>query len=108
RENDGAAAMVLVAAHRAPDFADRPAYVLAAPQGAPQGWGDLGESVQPYESAGFSSVAARLWDESGYGPDDIRVAQVYDNFTGPAVAAVIDHGFTTIEESGSFFTVDNL
>lgn len=108
RENDGAAAVVLVAGHRAADFADRPAFVLAAPQGAPANWGDVGESVEPYESAGFSTVAQRLWDESRYGPDDIRVAQVYDNFTGPAVAAVIDHGFTTIKGSGEFFTVDNL
>lgn len=108
RENDGAAALILTSADRAADHADRPAYVLAATQGAPDNWGEIEESVDPYWSAGFSSVAARLWEQSGYGPDDVRVAQVYDNFTGPAVAAIIDHGFTTIDDAADFFTTDNL
>lgn len=97
RENDGAAAIILVGAERAADFADAPAYVLSSPQGADAGWGDLGESVEPHWSAGFASVARRMWAESGYGPGDVDVVQVYDNFTGPAVAALIDHGFATIE-----------
>jgi acetyl-CoA acetyltransferase len=108
RENDGAAVLLLVAAERARDFADRPAYVLAAPQGAPRDWGDVDESVEPYWSAGFSTVAARLWAETGYGPDDVHVAQVYENFTGPAVAALIDHGFASLETAGDFFTTANL
>ena len=42
------------------------------------------------------------------GRGDVDVAQVYTNFTGPAVAALIDHGFCTIESAGEFLTVDNL
>lgn len=108
RENDGAAAILLVGAHRAADFADRPAYVLSSPQGADAGWGDLGEAVQPYWSAGFASVARRLWSESGYGPGDVDVVQVYDNFTGPAVAALIDHGFATLETAGELIATARL
>jgi acetyl-CoA acetyltransferase len=53
-------------------------------------------------------VARRLWSESGYGPADVDVAQIYDNFTGVAVAAVIDHGFCTASGAGEFLTLDNL
>ena len=108
RENDGAAALILVAADRAADFANRPAHVLASPQGADAGWGDLGENVDPYWSAGFASVARRLWRQSGYGPHDVDVVQVYDNFTGPAVAALIDHGFATIETAGDVIATPRL
>jgi len=107
RENDGAMALILTSAERARDLADRPAYVLSAPHGAGAAWGDRDESVEPYWSSGFESVARRMWAESGYGPSDVDVAQVYENFTGPAVAALIDHGFCTLDTAGDFCTLDN-
>jgi acetyl-CoA acetyltransferase len=108
RENDGAACVLLTSATRAHDLSAHPAYVLAAPMGSPAGWGDVGESVTPYTSAGFGEVAQRVWRESGYGPHDVAVAQIYENFTGPGVAAVIDHGFCTAEQADEFFVYDNL
>jgi len=108
RENDGAIALILTSAQRAADLAERPAYVLAAPHGAGAGWGELDECGEPYWSAGFASVSARLWAEAGYGPSDVDVAQVYENFTGPAVAALIDHGFCTLDTAGEFLTLENL
>ncbi len=108
RENDGAAAVVLVGADRAPDLAETPAYVLSAPMGAGAGWGALEENHEPYASSGFGSVARRLWDESGYGPSEVDVVQVYENMTGPGVAALIDHGFCTAETAGDVLTFENL
>lgn len=108
RESDGAAAVIVVSADRANDFAQKPAYVLSAPMGAAKGWGSVEESREPYTSAGFSAVARRLWAESGYGPEDVDVAQIYENFTGPGVAAIIDHGFCTRETAGDFITFENL
>ena len=108
RENDGAAAVLLTSAERAQDLAERPAYVLSAPMGAPEGWGENEENLTPYWSGGFGSVARRLWRESGYGPDDVDVTQVYENFTGPAVATLIDHGFCTADNAGDVLTLDNL
>ena len=87
RENDAAAAVLVVSAERARDLQERPAYILSAPMGSARGWAELDESSMPYTSAGFESVARRLWNESGYGPADVDVVQVYENFTGPAVAA---------------------
>ena len=39
---------------------------------------------------------------------DIDVVQVYENFTGAAVAALIDHGFCTLENAGKVLTLENL
>ncbi len=108
RESDGAAAVIVVSAERAKDLRQTPAYILSAPMGAEKGWGAVQESREPYTSAGFSSVARRLWAESGYGPADVDVVQVYENFTGPGVAALIDHGFCTHETAGDALTFENL
>jgi acetyl-CoA acetyltransferase len=108
RENDSAAAVLVVAADRAKDFADVPAYVLSAPSGVEGSWGSREENHVPYSSSGFNAVARRLWAESGYGPADVGVAQIYENMSGMGVAAVIDHGFCTSEEAGAFFTLENL
>jgi acetyl-CoA acetyltransferase len=108
RESDGAVAVIMTSAERAADLADRPAYVLSAPTGAAAGWGPLEENHRPYPSGGFGAVARRLWAESGYGPTDVDVAQVYENATGMGVAAIIDHGFCTADEAGAFLTFENL
>jgi acetyl-CoA acetyltransferase len=108
RENDAGVAVIVTSAERARHLAQPPAYVLSAPMGATGTWGARCENHEPYSSAGFLGLAKRMWAESGYGPSDVNVAQVYDNFSGLAVAAVIDHGFCSAEEAGEFFTVENL
>ena len=108
RENDAAAAVILVSAERAKDFKQKPAYILSAPMGAPGGWGDLQDNHEPYTSGGFINIAKRMWKESGYGPKDVDVAQIYENFSGLGVAAMLDHGLTTVEEAPEFFRKENL
>ncbi|MGH8997866.1 MAG: thiolase C-terminal domain-containing protein [Acidimicrobiia bacterium] len=108
RESDAGVAVILVSAGRARDLTDRPAYLLSAPTGAAAGWGPLEENHSPYSSSGFQPVARRLWAESGYGPADVDVAQIYENATGMGVGAIIDHGFCTAEEAGGFITFENL
>jgi acetyl-CoA acetyltransferase len=49
-----------------------------------------------------------MWEQSGYRPTDVDVAQVYENFTGMGVAALIDHGFCTAETAGEVVTYENL
>jgi acetyl-CoA acetyltransferase len=108
RENDAAVAVLVVSAERAKDLRQRPAYVLSAPMGAPHRWGALEENFEPYTSSGMTQIAKRLWAESGYGPSDVDVAQIYDNFTGIGVAAMIDHGFFAAAQAGEFMQVKNL
>jgi acetyl-CoA acetyltransferase len=110
RETDGAAAVVLVAAERAKDFADRPAYLLSAPMSTAEGFGEVDEN-QPedlYTAVNFHRVAPRMWEESGYGPGDVDVVQVYEHFTGGAVGALIAHGFCSMEDAGDLLTFENL
>ena len=108
RENDGAAAVILVSAERARTLRQKPAFLLSAPMGASASGGSREDNHEPYTSVGFIDLAARLWAESGYGPDDVDVAQIYENFTGMAVASIIDHGFCTTATASDFIRFENL
>ncbi|MGE4430949.1 MAG: transporter [Sphingobium sp.] len=109
RENDGAACILVVSAERAKDLKQTPAYILSAPMGTMEGGGALEENWKPYyATAGQAELAERLWRESGYGPKDVDVAQIYMNMTSMGIGAMIDHGFFTAEEAGEFCTFENL
>jgi acetyl-CoA acetyltransferase len=110
RENDGATAVLVVRSNRAADYRGRPAYILSGVQGAAAGWNESVENEHDYTSAGFHpAMVQRLWTDAQIGPADVDVAQVYENFTGPAVAAMIDHGLCPSgPAAGDYLTVDNL
>ncbi|MCX2711989.1 thiolase C-terminal domain-containing protein [Mycolicibacterium sp. J2] len=110
RENDGAAAILVVSAERVGDYRGVPALILAGVQGAAAGWTESVENETDYTSAGFHpAMVARLWAGAGIGPDDVDVTQVYENFTGPAVASIIDHGLSPGgPAAGEVLTVENL
>lgn len=108
RENDGAAAVIVVSAERAAQLRQKPAYVLACAMGAGQDGGSREDNHEPYTSVGFIDLAQRLWEQSGYGPGDVDVAQIYENFTGMAVGSIIDHGFCTTATAGEFIRLENL
>ena len=111
RENDGAGALILVAADRARNLKAPPVYLRASAQGAARGWGDLAQNDRDYASAGFGGaggVAERLWAMAGIGPADVQVAQIYENFSAQGIAALIDHGFCTYETVADFVRFENL
>ena len=110
RENDGAGALLVVSTERAKDLKKAPIPILGVTQGAASGWGDLLENDEDdqYATAGFRSVAKRLWEQSGLRPQDIDVAQIYENFSAPGVASLIDHGFCDNESVGEFCQFENL
>jgi len=109
RENDAAAAIIFTSAERARDLTDRPVYLLASAYGAdgPR-WGEMDENHEPYTASSQSSAGRRVWARTGLGPADIDVMQLYVNFTGPPVSAMIDLGFCTVETAGEFLTFENL
>ncbi len=108
RENDGAGALLLVSAEHARNLAKPPVYLLGATQGTGKGWGDLLDNDQDYASAGFATVARRLWEQTDLTPADIDVAQIYENFSAQGVASLIDHGFCTYENVAEFVRFENL
>ena len=110
RENDGAAAILVTAAEQAGDFAPAPAYILSGVQGAGPDWSESAENNAAYTSAGFHpAMVARMWEGAGIKPGQVDVVQVYENFSGPAVASLIDTGLCPPgPEAGRFMTVPNL
>lgn len=107
QESDGAAAMVLVAAERAKDLRADPVYVLGVAQGAAFRQG-AGYNDPDYATAGFTTVARRLYEVAGLGPADVDVAQIYENFTPGVVMSLIEHGFCGYEDAAGFLTYENL
>lgn len=109
RENDGAACVLVVSADRAKHLRQKPAYILSAPMGTMEGGGALEENWRPYyATAGQAELAQRLWQESGYAPQDVDVAQIYMNMDSMGIGAMIDHGFFRMEEAGEFCRFENL
>lgn len=109
RENDGACAVIVVSADHARTLKQKPAYILSAPMGTMEGGGALEENWRSYYStAGQAGLAKRLWAESGYGPKDVDVAQIYMNNNAMGIGAMIDHGFCTLENAGEFLRLENL
>jgi acetyl-CoA acetyltransferase len=110
RENDGATAILVVSAERAGDYRGVPAYILSGVQGATAGWTESVENESSYTSAGFHpALVQRLWEGAEITAADVDVAQVYENFTGPAVASMIDHGLCPPgPAAGEVLTLDNL
>ena len=74
-ENDGAAAIVLVAAERAKDFPHPPAYLLGAAAGADSRHAASSHTAPNYATAGFRTVARRLYAMARVGPSDVDVVQ---------------------------------
>ncbi len=108
QENDGAAAVIVTHADRAADLPNRPVHILAAAQGAYQSAGRAGFNETPYASAGFTTVAPRLWAGAGVGPMDVDVVQSYENFTGGVVMSLVEHGMVDPEAVDEVLTLDNL
>jgi len=107
-ENDGAAAIVLVAEERARDFRHKPAYVLGAAVGSGHRAGAIPHNSPLYAGAGFETLAPGLYRMAGVGPSDVGVVQSYENFTGGVVMALAEHGFFKPEEANDFLTLENL
>jgi acetyl-CoA acetyltransferase len=105
READGAFAVLVTTSERARQLQQPPAYILGVEQ---SGYGEDAGNSDPYATSGFLPAARRLWESTGYGPGDVDVVQVYENTAGPAVQALIDHGFTTFADAEKFFTLENL
>jgi len=103
QENDGAAAMVLVAADAAKDFANEPAYVLAAVAGSHYRAGAGVHNTPDYATSTFKTLAPRLYEMAGVSPAEVDVLQSYENFTGGVLMSIVEHGFCTPDGCNDYF-----
>jgi acetyl-CoA acetyltransferase len=108
QENDGAAALVLVAAERAKDFKAEPAYILAVAQGSNERHAARSYNAPNIGTSSFGPVAPRLWEMAKLGPKDVDVLQSYENFTGGVLMSLVEHGYFEAEGANEFLQVENL
>lgn len=101
-ETDGAAAVILASAERARDMRRKPVYIMGAAQGSGPRQGAGAHNKPNYTTANFGEVAKRLYAMAGVGPDDIDVAQIYENFTGMVIMSIEDHLLCKRGEGGPF------
>ncbi|MEJ2203244.1 MAG: acetyl-CoA acetyltransferase [Gemmatimonadota bacterium] len=92
-ENDGAAACVVTTAERARDLRHPPACILAAAQGNGPGFGIFDQ--RNLASSHYEQVSAHLWKDAGLRPEDVDVAQFYENFSGLVLIALCEMGFAS-------------
>jgi acetyl-CoA acetyltransferase len=106
-ESDGAVAVITVAADRARDLRQPPAYILAAAHGGTGRWGPshlqwFQTPDDEFASSGHRPVARRLYEMAGVGPADVDVALLYDHFSPMVIMQLEDYGFAPIGEGGPF------
>lgn len=99
-ENDGAAAAVVTTTERARDLPHRPAAIVAAATGIGPQFGAFDGAT--LGSAHYRQVGEHLWTQAGCGPQDVDVAQFYENFTGPVLMALCEMGFATPDGVAEF------
>lgn len=99
----GAGVIVLTTAERARDLKPQPAYVAGYGQRlAFEVTGRIG-SLSNYMEAGSSS--ARLtWERSGFAPQDVDVAQIYDGFSASVIYGLESYGFCGEGEALEFYS----
>jgi acetyl-CoA acetyltransferase len=105
-ETDGACAVVVTTTERARHLPNTPIMISAVTQAVTPGMqGGLASPVlmRPNPMLLPSvNVAAKLYERSGMGPEDIDVAQLYDCFTITVLVQLEDYGFCKPGEGGGF------
>jgi acetyl-CoA acetyltransferase len=102
QENDGACAVVVTSAGRARDLPNPPAYILGGAVGMEPRGGLWAFNDDAFPNGRFRSVGELLWSTTGVRPDDIDVAQCYENFTATTLMAIADIGFCAPGDVGDF------
>ncbi|MGE0679946.1 MAG: acetyl-CoA acetyltransferase [Candidatus Binatia bacterium] len=108
QENDGAAAVVLTRTDRAQDLRHKPVYLMAAAQGTGYRQWVTAHNDPDYATSNFKTLAPRLFEMADITPQDVDVAQIYENFTGGVLMSIVEHGFCDADEAEAFCTNDNL
>lgn len=104
QESDGAVAVVVAGVEQAADLRQTPAVITAAAQGS----GAEQYIMTSYYRDNLTGlpelgvVGRQLWEQSGLGPDDVRVAVLYDHFTPYVLMQLEELGFCPQGEARHF------
>jgi acetyl-CoA acetyltransferase len=108
QENDGAAAVIVMAADRAKDLPHKPSYLLACGQGSDHRSAAPVHNMPNYPSSHFGQIAPRMYAMAKLGPADMGIVQCYENFTGGVLMSLIEHELVKAEDANDFLTPENL
>lgn len=103
--NDGGVAMILTRADRACDARGRPVYIRGVAQTSRIAQGEFSED---FGYGAMQSVATRIREMTGIGPNDVDALMVYDNFTPSVVFALEGFGFCGPGEAGALVAAGGL
>ena len=103
QESDGAVAVVVTSLQRASDLPQRPAVIRAAAQGSgPDQYVMTSYYRDELGLPEMGVVARQLWRQAGIGPQDVRVAVLYDHFTPFVLLQLEELGFCPRGEARHF------
>ncbi|WP_258341174.1 lipid-transfer protein [Saccharopolyspora gregorii] len=104
QESDGGVALVVVSAERARDLPHPPAVVAAAAQGSGPDQFTMTSYYRDELAAlpEMGLVARQLWRQAGIGPQDVRMAVLYDHFTPFVLVQLEELGFCGRGEARHF------
>jgi acetyl-CoA acetyltransferase len=105
QESDGAVAVVVTSVERARDLPQPPAVIRAAAQGSAPGQFVMTSYYRDELGLAEMGVVARqLWRQAGIGPQDVRVAVLYDHFTPFVLLQLEELGFCPRGEARHFIS----
>jgi acetyl-CoA acetyltransferase len=112
-ETDGAVAAIITSAERARDLRQPPVYIMGSAHGGAGRWGSAIFSYfqmpdEYFASSGHRTVAKRMYEMAGVGPQDVDVALFYDHFSPLVIMQLEDYGFCGIGEGGPFVAAGNI
>jgi acetyl-CoA acetyltransferase len=93
---------------RARDLAQPPVAIVAGAHGLERGDGVAAFGERNFPTAHHRHVGRTLWARAGAGPDDVHVAQFYENFTGPVLMAIAEMGFCDPHDLNDFVAEGNI
>ncbi len=108
-ETDGALAVVVVSAERAKDMKNPPAYIHSFAQGLNKQHQVMTNYFRDDPLRGPAwTTAERLYKNADVGPEDVKVAQLYDAFSPLIILSLEGYGFCERGEGGPFTDDGNI
>lgn len=102
-ESDGACAFVITSTENARALDQAPVKIEAAVQGGGNRGYYLPFDIEDYGTAWTTENADRLYADAGINPEDVDVAQIYENFTCQVLMTMEDYGLAPRGEAGELF-----
>ena len=100
--NNGAIAVIVTSADRAPDITAKPAYIVGMGQGHPGN--PRRDDIENEVNTGAQIAKTTAYNMAGITVEDVDVCELYDCYTYTTLVTLEDYGFCKKGEGGDFVT----